>query len=161
LLAEGTFNYADDTNGAVVVVEFETALGAHGNETLSGGADQDAAPASFQLASDGQGGSVVTYVPPSADVAAAGNVAPNPVRIPDVFVFKPDFGNVTIADFNPGLDSIEIDHSIFADAAALLAATHDDGLGNSVVTADAHDTITLLNVTKTQLNAHQGDFHVT
>jgi len=114
----------------------------------------------FQVASDGQGGSVVTYAPPS-DGAAAGDAAPGSVPIPDVFAFKPDFGNVTVSDFNPGFDSIEIDHSIFADAAALLAATQDDGLGNAVVTADAHDTITLLNVTKSQLSAHQGDFHVT
>jgi hypothetical protein len=41
-----------------------------------------------------------------------------------------------------------------------LAATHDDGNG-AVITADAHDSITLKNVTVAQLVQHQGDFHFT
>jgi hypothetical protein len=54
---------------------------------------------------------------------------------------------------------IEIDHTVFADIQALLTATHDDGNGNAVITADAHDGITLKNVTVAQLVQHQGDFH--
>ncbi len=35
---------------------------------------------------------------------------------------------------------------------------HDDGHGNTVVTLDAHDTVTIGGVLKAQL--HVGDFHV-
>src|SRR5262249_36189815 len=55
----------------------------------------------------------------------------------------------------------ERDHAVFADLQALLAATHDDGIGNAVVTANPHDTITLENVTVAQLVQHQGDFYFT
>jgi hypothetical protein len=33
-----------------------------------------------------------------------------------MFVFKPNFGNDSIVNFQPGQDYIEIDHTIFADA---------------------------------------------
>jgi hypothetical protein len=36
-------------------------------------------------------------------------------------------------------------------------ATQDDGHGNTVITLDAHDTITLSGVVKAQL--HASDFH--
>jgi hypothetical protein len=77
------------------------------------------------------------------------------------FVFAANFGNETITNFHPDTDVIEIDHTVFADIQALLAATHDDGNGNAVITADAHDSITLKNVTVAQLVQHQGDFHFT
>jgi serralysin len=79
----------------------------------------------------------------------------------DTFVFAANFGNVTLANFDPGTDVIEIDHTVFADFEALLAAAHDDGSGNAVIAADSHDTITLKNVTVAQLVQHQGDFHFT
>jgi hypothetical protein len=49
---------------------------------------------------------------------------------------------------------------VFANVQALLAATQDDGHGNVVVTADAHDSITLQHVTVAQLQAHHSDFHI-
>ena len=45
----------------------------------------------------------------------------------------------------------------FANAQAALNATADDGHGNTVITLDAHDTITLNGVLKAQL--HANDFH--
>jgi len=77
----------------------------------------------------------------------------------DTFVFAPNFSNATIANFHPDTDTIEIDHSVFADFHALLAAAHNDATGNAVITADAHDSITIKNVTVSQL--HQSDFHFT
>jgi VCBS repeat-containing protein len=77
----------------------------------------------------------------------------------DTFVFAANFGNVTLANFDPGTDVIEIDHTVFADFQALLAAAHDDGSGNAVIAADPNDTITVKNVTVAQLVQHQGDFH--
>lgn len=85
----------------------------------------------------------------------------SPAITGDTFVFAPDFGNVTLSNFDPGTDVIEIDHAVFADFQALLAAAHDDATGNAVITADAHDTITIKNVTVAQLIQHQGDFHFT
>jgi serralysin len=79
----------------------------------------------------------------------------------DTFVFAANFGNVTIGNFHPETDVIEIDHTVFADFQALLAAAHDDGSGNAVIAADPQDTITLKNVTVAQLVQHQGDFHFT
>jgi serralysin len=79
----------------------------------------------------------------------------------DTFVFAANFGNVTLTNFDPETDVIEIDHTVFADFQELLAAAHDDGSGNAVIAADSHDTITLKNVTVAQLVQHQGDFHFT
>jgi len=66
--------------------------------------------------------------------------------------------NTTITNFHPDTNTIEIDH-IFADFHELLAGAQDDGHGNAVITADAHDSITIKNVTVSQL--HQSDFHFT
>jgi hypothetical protein len=79
----------------------------------------------------------------------------------DTFVFAANFGDATISNFHPETDVIEIDHAVFADFRALLAAAQDDGQGNTVITADPHDTITVKNVTVAQIIAHQGDFHFT
>jgi VCBS repeat-containing protein len=93
--------------------------------------------------------------PQTASAPAAGLAAA------DTFVFAANFGNVTLANFDPGTDVIEIDHTVFADFQELLAAAHDDGSGNAVIAADSHDTITLKNVTVAQLVQHHGDFHFT
>ena len=66
--------------------------------------------------------------------------------------------NTTITNFHPDTNTIEIDH-IFADFHELLAVAQDDGHGNAVITADAHDSITIKNVTESLL--HQSDFHFT
>jgi hypothetical protein len=83
------------------------------------------------------------------------------LAVADTFVFAANFGNVTLTNFDPGTDVIEIDHTVFADFQELLAAAQDDGSGNAVIAADSHDTITIKNVTVAQLVQHQGDFHFT
>jgi VCBS repeat-containing protein len=77
----------------------------------------------------------------------------------DVFVFAPNFGQITIANFVPATDTIEISKTMFANVQALLAATHDNSSGNAVITDAAQDTITFKGVTTAQLLAHQSDFH--
>jgi len=77
----------------------------------------------------------------------------------DTLVFAANFGQITIANFAPTTDSIEFNHTVFADIAAVLAAAHDDQAGNAVITDAAHDTITLQHVTTAQLLAHQTAFH--
>ena len=78
----------------------------------------------------------------------------------DTFVFAPGFGHDTITNFQPATDVLQIDHSVFANVQAILAATQDDGHGNAVITADLHDSITLQHVSLAQLQAHQSDFHI-
>jgi Ca2+-binding RTX toxin-like protein len=76
----------------------------------------------------------------------------------DLFVFKPNFGNDSIVNFQPGQDYIEIDHTIFADATTLLAHTADDVHGNAVITADQANTITFHDVSTEALKQHVSDF---
>ena len=55
-------------------------------------------------------------------------------------------------------DTITFASSMFNhNPANVLAATHDDGHGNTVITVNATDTITLQHVVKAQLSA--SDFH--
>jgi hypothetical protein len=74
-----------------------------------------------------------------------------------VFNFKA-VGNDVVTAFHPGEDSLQFSKAIFANADAALGATVDDGHGNTVVGIDAHDTITLTGVLKSQL--HVADFHI-
>jgi hypothetical protein len=77
----------------------------------------------------------------------------------DTFVFNfANVGKATVTDFHPAADTLQFGNAIFANAQGALAATHDDGQGNTVVGLDAHDTITLAGVVKAQL--HATDFHV-
>jgi Ca2+-binding RTX toxin-like protein len=78
----------------------------------------------------------------------------------DTFVFGANFGKDTITDFNPGQDKIQIDHSIFAAVADLLARVTDDGFGNALITADAHNTITIQGITAATLHQNPNDFHI-
>jgi serralysin len=77
----------------------------------------------------------------------------------DTFVFAPNFGQITLAGFQPATDTLNFNQSVFANLSALVAAIHDDGSGNAVIADAAHDTITIQHVTTAQLLAHQGDFH--
>jgi 20S proteasome alpha/beta subunit len=115
---------------------------------------------SFQFADDGNGGTLVaaSTAPAPANQSAVNIQAP-PGAQHDTFVFAPNFGHVGIASFTPATDTITFNTTIFSSAAAVLAATHDDALGNAVITDAAHDTITLQHITTAQLLAHQSDFH--
>jgi hypothetical protein len=92
----------------------------------------------------------------AANAQAANSAAP----VADAFVFKPNFGNDTIANFHPASDTIQFDHSTFASVAAIVSHSMDDGHGNTVITSDSHDTLTLLNVTTAALQQHLNDFHI-
>jgi hypothetical protein len=61
-------------------------------------------------------------------------------------------------DYHPATDPLQFAGSFFAGTQAALTPTHDDGHGNTVVTFDGQDSITLGGVLKAQL--HVGDFHV-
>ena len=126
----------------------------------------------FKFAGDGSGGTVVYDAPTSGrptppngaagaadQIAGTGAVNLSVTTGHDTFVFAPNFGQVTLAHFNPTTDTIQISQSVFANIAALVAATLDNPQGNAVISDAAHDTITIQHVATTQLLAHQSDFH--
>jgi hypothetical protein len=69
---------------------------------------------------------------------------------------SPTFGNTVISGFNPSTDVIQFNPALFANYAAAMTSTQQVG-PDTVITYDAHDTITLVNVTASSLN--QSNFH--
>jgi hypothetical protein len=69
----------------------------------------------------------------------------------DTFVFAPDFGQNTITNFNVHNDTLELPKSEVADLATVLADAHQNGT-DTVIAHDAHDIITLHNVSLSQLH---------
>jgi Ca2+-binding RTX toxin-like protein len=117
----------------------------------------------FTFQSDGHGGTEL-FDPPATTPAANTIVASAPDQTltgtgsSNNFVFNfADVGHDTVTDFHTATDTLQFSSSLFANAQAALSATTDDGHGNTVVTLDAHDTITLNGVLKAQL--HVSDFH--
>jgi Ca2+-binding RTX toxin-like protein len=76
----------------------------------------------------------------------------------DTFVFQANFGMDTITDFAAGTDFLQFDHTVFADVAAVLAATSDVS-GHAVIAYDANNTVTL-NIDTATLTLHQSDIHI-
>jgi Ca2+-binding RTX toxin-like protein len=74
----------------------------------------------------------------------------------DTFVFKPGFGNDTINDFTHGADVVEFDSGIFADFAAVTAASSQVGSDVSIA-VDGATSLLLKNVVLA--NPSQSDFH--
>ena len=158
-LKDISFNSAHDSyaNGVLTVTD--------GTNTAELDFNGSYVLANFKFASDGSGGTIV-YDPPVPTSNPTTPIAPSAANAAltghgggDNFVFNPHFGQATITNFAPGADVTRFDHTVFSSAAAVLAATHDDSLGNAVIADAAHDTITLQHVTTAQLLAHQTDFH--
>ena len=72
-----------------------------------------------------------------------------------MFVFEPRFGHDTVTGFGWN-DVIAVDRSLFADIAAVRSHAAVDGSGNTVITLDADNSITLEGVT---LDAQQYASH--
>jgi Ca2+-binding RTX toxin-like protein len=109
--------------------------GSTGNESLFGGAGND-------KLSGGAGNDTLN--------GGSGN---------DTFVFAPNFGKDTIADFqNTGgtQDILQFDHTIFADFSTV--ESHMAQVGSDVViTVDDHNSVVVQNMTLS--NLHASDFH--
>jgi hypothetical protein len=127
---------------------------------LASNAATNTQPATVDSTSNGTQAGATAQTASAASAAPAAPAATGPTGS-DTFVFAANFGQETIANFHPDTDVIEIDHTVFADFQALLAAAHDDGHGNAVIAANPHDSITIKNVTVAQLVQHQSDFHFT
>ena len=78
----------------------------------------------------------------------------------DTFVFNPSFGNDVIADFHPGEDIVQFDHTTFQDALSVIAHAADDGHGNTIITVDPTNSLTIQNVGLSTLQQHLSDFHI-
>jgi len=114
------------------------------------GTDNDTNLSSFKFVDGTSGNDTFSNVGGGATVFGNGGH--------DTFVFRPASGSATIADFDPATDTISFASSMFNHSPIdVLAATHDDGHGNTVITVNATDTITLQHVLKAQLSA--SDFH--
>lgn len=76
----------------------------------------------------------------------------------DNFVFNPNFGRQEITNFQPGTDTIRLDHTMFSDFDNLLAHSANDSHGNTEIVYDSNNALTLDGVLKTALTA--GDLHL-
>jgi hypothetical protein len=91
---------------------------------------------------------------------ASGNVILSGSAAADTFVFNAHFGNDTVAGFQPGVDQVDVDHTLFAGVADLLAHIADNAAGSAVVSVGADQSITFDSVSKLVLQQHAGDFHL-
>jgi VCBS repeat-containing protein len=105
--------------------------GGNGNDTLKGGIYADAL------------------------IGGHGNDTMTGGNGPDTFVFGANFGNDVITDLKPNTDVIQFNH-VFANFADVQAHAASDGHGNTVITYDASNTITLQDVALSSL--HASDF---
>jgi hypothetical protein len=141
-----TFKLAGDLSGSAWTV----------SDDHNGGANIVDPPASGQAV-----GGVVMHDPgpaPSTIIASAPNQTLTGSGASDNFVFNFNgVGHDTVTNFHPETDTLQFSGTVFANAQAALNAIQDDGHGSTVVTLDAHDTITLSGVLKAQL--HTADFH--
>jgi serralysin len=171
------FSFASDGNGGTIVYDPPVA-----NQTTAAGTDGTVTHVSGSSTISGSGGlnggnvivdsgatltldnvtATANTITNNGTVKVAGNsaVSLSAGAGQDHFVFAANFGQVTLSNFKPGTDTLQIDHTMFAGMNALLAAIHDDSHGNAVITDAAHDSITIAHVTAAQLLAHQGGFHL-
>jgi hypothetical protein len=107
----------------------------------------------FDTVADGHGGTDITATAPGAPREPGGDQAP----AGNTFDFQGQFGNVTITDHSGGHDMLVFDRADFADAASVEAHATQNALGDTIVTLDPHDTITLVGVSLNRFEANRND----
>jgi hypothetical protein len=108
----------------------------------------------FKFATDGNGGTLI-FDPPAAPAAAVASnaAAGTPAGLGHNFVFHPGMGAETISHFDPGQDTIELDH--FANlrtAGQLTQLITSDDHSNAVIEL-GHDSVTIAGMTPQHLQA--------
>jgi hypothetical protein len=167
----GSYDSGSNTTSLLVT---DTTTSQHVTLHLAG----DQSGSNWNVTGDGHGGANVVD-PPATDgqpvgpmimhdpgpaavetvVASAPNQTLTGAGTNDTFVFNfSAIGNDTVTNFHPATDTLQFVSAMFANAQAALNATLDDGHGNTIISLDSHDTITLAGVVKAQL--HAADFHV-
>jgi hypothetical protein len=166
----GADSYDGDSDTTSLVVTDETPDHVHSVTLKLAG---DYSDSTWTVSDDGHGGVNIVDPPASGSSTVVDNPAlatsqtivasePNQTLTGSgpstAYVFNfAGVGHDTVTDFHPGTDVLQFDAGILPNAQAALNATQDDGHGNTVVTLDASDAITLSGVLKAQL--HASDFH--
>ena len=117
--------------------------GGGGNDGLTGGNGNDMLFGSFGMD---------TLIGGNGDNSLDGGAGDDSLtggRGPDLFVFHAGFGEDTITDLGNG-DRIQFDDELFGSPQDVLDASQPDDDGNTVITLDAENTITLVGVTSLQ-----------
>ena len=117
--------------------------GGGGNDGLTGGNGNDMLFGSFGMD---------TLIGGNGDDSLDGGAGDDSLtggRGPDLFVFHAGFGEDTITDLGNG-DRIQFDDELFGSPQDVLDASQPDDDGNTVITLDAENTITLVGVTSLQ-----------
>ncbi|MGV1908198.1 calcium-binding protein [Agrobacterium cavarae] len=133
---------------ALGVGEFENVRAGAGNNTIWGTSEANVI--------NGEAGNDTLFGYEGDDILIGGHGADDLAGGAgnDSFVFKPNFGRDTIADFQAGagsVDVLEFGTSLFADFEAVLAAAAQIG-DDTVITFDASNIVTLKNVALSTLH---------
>jgi Ca2+-binding RTX toxin-like protein len=101
-------------------------------------------------------------VAPAAPITAptSGNAILSGTAAADTFIFNAHFGNDTVTGFQPGVDQVEVDHTLFPGVSDLFTHTADNAGGSAVVTVAADQSITIDGISKALLQQHASDFHL-
>ncbi|MEK9282795.1 Ig-like domain-containing protein [Bradyrhizobium sp. ISRA442] len=160
VLPQDTFTYTvDDGHGGTSTATLSVSIVSAGQTYVRGTDGNDSLRAgTSSTVLDGGNGNDVLVGGNSADalIGGRGNDTLTGGKDSDTFVFDPNFGKDVITDFKPGADHIQFDHTLFANFSSVQAHATNDGHGNTVITYDANDTITLTGVALS--NLHSTDF---
>jgi Ca2+-binding RTX toxin-like protein len=161
VLTTGTFRIVDHFNGFPIetIVARDTGqsmvlanglIGGDANGIIAGGKGAETL--------DGRGGDDFLFGNGGNDrlIGGAGNDRLTGGHGRDTFVFGPGFGHDVVTDFSRA-DHIEFDGGVFHNFHQVLAASHQVG-GDTVITADANNSVTLLGVNLHSLHASHFDF---
>jgi VCBS repeat-containing protein len=161
IVAQDSFTYtASDGHGGTNTATLTVTItkpgavylpGTDGNDTLTAGNNPT-------VLDGGNGDDTLTGgIYADALIGGHGNDTMTGGNGPDTFVFGANFGNDVITGFKSNTDAIQFDQSLFASFADVQAHAASDGHGNTVITYDANDTITLQGVAAFS-SLHANDF---
>jgi hypothetical protein len=160
-LSTSTWTVTADGNGGADVVDPPGATGQDVGPQVMHDPGPDPGPVVVNDPGPGPGPMIVNDPGPAAGPPALGTTLSQTLTDRgggSTFVFNfANVGHDTLTDFHPATDVLQFGNALFTNAQAALNATQDDGHGNTVITLDAHDAITLSGVLKAQL--HTADFH--
>jgi VCBS repeat-containing protein len=158
IVAQDTFTYAaaDGHGGAgtntlsIVVFNPGVTYQAGANTTLNGGNGKNVL--------DGSAGGDTLVGGNAADVLIGGNGD----RLtggngPDTFLFRPNFGQNTITNFDVRNDVIQFDATLFANFAAVMPDIHQIGVNTEIQIPTTNNTVVLDNIVASSLSP--SNFH--
>ncbi len=158
-------SFQQDLNGDGVIgpPSHTSAAVSFGNSSTAGSATIIISSSGFQLSFttiDAANTFNITLKSAPIIAPSAGNAVLTGTAASDTFVFSAHFGNDTVTGFQPGVDQVDLDHTLFASVADLLTHTADNAAGSAVVSVGADQSITFDQVSKLVLQQHASDFHL-